>query len=179
VKTKKMVQVIVTGASGYIAIHVCKLAAQAGHKVRGTVRSKDNAIKCQPVLDAVPGIELVEADLLDDKGWAEAVRGCEYVFHLASPFPIKTPSDENDLIRPAVDGTLRVLKAAAAEPGVKRVILTSSVAAVSAGHAKTATLPASESAQPGKVWSEEDWSRAEGCEAYAKSKTLAEQERIL
>ena len=170
-----MAQVVVTGASGYIALHVCEQAAKAGHRVRGTVRSKSNAAKCDPLLAAVPGIELVEADLLSDEGWAAALKDCKYVFHVASPFPIQAPNHEDDLLRPAIDGTLRVLRAAAAEQSVKRVILTSSVAATSAGHDKTDKLEATEHARHDKVWTEDDWSRAEGCEAYAKSKTLAEQ----
>ncbi len=76
-----MAQVVVTGASGYIALHVCEQAAKAGHRVRGTVRSKSNAAKCDPLLAAVPGIELVEADLLSDEGWAAALKDCKYVFH--------------------------------------------------------------------------------------------------
>ena len=162
-----------TGASGFIATHVCKLAAEQTHSVRGTVRSLHNACKIEPLRAAVPQIELFEADLLSDEGWSEAMQGCEYVFHVASPFPLHAPADENDLLRPAVEGTLRVLRAAVAEASVKRVIVTSSVVAISAGHAATATLPASPSA--GKRWSEEDWSRSEGCEPYPKSKTLAEQ----
>jgi len=167
-------RVLVTGATGYIAAHVCKLATEAGHTVRGTVRSKDNAFKCDPVKKAAPGIELVEADLLEDGGWAEAVKGVDIVLHVASPFPLQAPADENELIRPAVDGTLRVLKAAAAEPSVRRVVLTSSVAAIASGHEKTDKLPASEGCGDEKVWSEDDWSRVEGCEPYPKSKTLAE-----
>lgn len=167
-------RVLVTGCSGYIGLHVCKQAVDAGHTVRGTVRSKGNALKCDPVLAAVPGIELVEADLLSDDGWAEAVKGVDFVLHVASPFPLQAPANENELIRPAVEGTLRVLKAAVAETSIKRVVLTSSVAAVSGGHEKTDKLAATEGCGEDKVWSEEDWSRVEGCEAYAKSKTLAE-----
>jgi len=84
-----MAQVLVTGASGYIALHVCAQAVEAGHRVRGTVRSKSNAVKCDPIVAAAPGIELVEADLLDDAGWAAAVKDCACVFHVASPFPIQ------------------------------------------------------------------------------------------
>ena len=77
--------------------------------------------------------ELVTADLESDEGWAEAVAGCEYVLHVASPFPLEDPADEDELIRPAVQGTLRVLRACAASGTVRRVVLTSSVAAVRSG----------------------------------------------
>ena len=139
-----------TGASGFIATHVCKLAAEQTHSVRGTVRSLHNACKIEPLRAAVPHIELFEADLLSDEGWSEAMQGCEYVFHVASPFPLHAPADENDLLRPAVEGTLRVLRAAVAEASVKRVIVTSSVTAISAGHAATATLPVA--ASTAGVW---------------------------
>jgi dihydroflavonol-4-reductase len=103
-------------------------------------------------------------DLLQDAGWQEAVHGCEYVFHVASPFPLLEPSNENELIKPAVEGTLRVLRAAHAAR-VKRVILVSSNAAISIGHEGE-----------NRTFTEEDWSRLDKpIGAYAKSKTLAER----
>src|SRR6185295_4892244 len=110
-------------------------------------------------------LELVEADLTADAGWSEAVAGCTHVQHVASPFPAEVPKHEMDLIRPAVDGTLRVLRACAAAGTVKRVVLTSSVAAVAFGHADGADY----------VRTEADWSEPERCDAYPKSKTLAER----
>jgi nucleoside-diphosphate-sugar epimerase len=111
--------------------------------------------------------ELVAANLDSDDGWAEAVAGCDYVLHVASPFPLEDPADEDELIRPAVDGTLRVLRAAASSGTVKRVVLTSSVAAISAGHPGQADSP---------VLTEEDWSDLDATDdAYSKSKTLAER----
>jgi len=110
-------------------------------------------------------LSFVAADLEKDDGWAEAVAGCEYVQHVASPFPIAQPKDENELIRPAVDGTLRVLKAAR-DAGVKRVVVTSSFAAIGYGHG-----------QSEKDYDETDWTDVNGpaVQPYMKSKTLAER----
>jgi nucleoside-diphosphate-sugar epimerase len=110
-------------------------------------------------------LELVEADLTRDAGWKEAVAGCAYVLHVASPFPPEVPKDEMDLIGPAVEGTKRVLSACAASGTVKRVVMTSSVAAIASGHD-----PANK-----KVRTEADWSNPDRCAAYQKSKTLAER----
>ncbi|MFE5290246.1 SDR family oxidoreductase [Nocardia sp. NPDC056611] len=150
--------VLVTGASGYVAGHVIQELLDQGYRVRGTVRS---AARAADVAALLPGIELVEADLGADAGWAAAVAGCRYVLHTASPFPSDAPEHEDDLIRPAVDGTLRVLRAAAAG-GVERVVVTSSIAAIQAGH-------------EGRLLTEADWSDLAACEAYPKSKTLAER----
>ncbi|WP_327143570.1 SDR family oxidoreductase [Nocardia sp. NBC_01327] len=148
--------VLVTGASGYVAGHVISELLSNGYRVRGTVRSPGRAN-----LSHLDGVELVAADLGSDAGWADAVEGCRYVVHTASPFPSAEPEHEDDLIRPAVDGTLRVLRAAAAG-GVERVVLTSSVAAVRCGN-------------PGRDLTEADWSDPAACNAYEKSKTLAER----
>ncbi len=99
-----------------------------------------------------------------DQGWDQAMAGCRYVLHLASPFPLVAPADEDDLIRPAVEGTRRVL-AAAVRNGVQRVVQTSSVAAVAYGYK-----------DKNRTFSEKDWSNLDGDIApYQKSKTLAEQ----
>jgi dihydroflavonol-4-reductase len=143
-------RVLVTGASGFIAGHVIADLQAHGYAVRGTARRP------------VDRVDVVRADLTRDDGWAEAVEGCDYVMHVASPFPKEAPKSDDELIRPAVDGTLRVLRAAAAA-GVKRVVLTSSIAAISAGHAN------------GPVRTEGDWSVLERVAAYPKSKTLAER----
>ncbi|BAW04075.1 SDR family oxidoreductase [Nocardia seriolae] len=150
--------VLVTGASGYVAGHGIQELLGRGYRVRGTVRSVQRAAAVAGIL---PGVELVEADLGSDTGWAEAVAGCRYVVHTASPFPSAEPQHEDELVRPAVDGTRRVLRAAAAS-GVERVVLTSSVAAIHAGH-------------QGRVLTEADWSDLAACDAYQKSKTLAER----
>lgn len=159
--------VLVTGASGFIAIHCIIQLLEQGYPVRGTLRSMQRESELRSTLakfvQANDRLTFVQADLLDDAGWAEAMRGCDFVLHVASPFPMEAPKDENDLIRPAKEGTLRVLRAAA-ENGVKRV-LTSSVAAIAAGH------PASKT-----HFDEKDWSLPDSptIGPYPKSKTLAE-----
>jgi nucleoside-diphosphate-sugar epimerase len=115
-------------------------------------------------VDAADRLELVEADLLRDEGWAEAVAGCRFVWHVASPVPKELPEHEDELIVPAREGTLRVLRAAA-EAGVERVVLTSSLAAVLSGHPPDGS----------RTFDEDDWSIPENCAPYEKSKTLAER----
>jgi len=161
--------VLVTGATGYIAGHCIRELMEHGYRVRGTVRSLRDPAKTEHLrrmATALGGsLDLVEADLTSDRGWQEAVDGCTYVQHVASPFPAEIPKDESELIRPAVDGALRVLKACAASGTVKRVVMTSSVAAVAFGHAESGD----------KVRTEADWSNADECDPYPKSKTLAER----
>lgn len=122
------------------------------------------AIEANADVDLGDRLEIVEADLTRDDGWAETARGCSYVLHVASPFPNRAPEHEDELIKPAKEGTLRVLKAAA-DAGVKRAVVTSSLAAVSGGH------PADNE----RVYTEDDWSIVERCPPYPKSKTLAER----
>lgn len=160
--------VLVTGASGFIGTHCVLQLLEQGYKVRGTLRNLDREKHLRAVFSqhtqATDRLEFVQTDLLNDDGWAEAVSRCEYVLHVASPFPSEMPENEDDLIRPAVDGSRRVLKAAS-RADVKRVVLTSSVAAIQGGHS-------------GKIrnFDENDWSELSGnIDAYAKSKTLAEQ----
>jgi dihydroflavonol-4-reductase len=162
--------VLVTGASGFIGLHCVLQLLEQGYRVRGTVRNAGRADEVREAMVANVGsgatdrLELVEADLTQDDGWADAVRGCTYVLHVASPFPNRVPDDENELIKPAMEGTLRVLKAAE-EAGVRRVVLTSSLAAVSSGHPH----------DNARVFDEDDWSIVERCPPYPKSKTLAER----
>lgn len=161
--------VLVTGGSGFIALHCIIKLFDAGYRVRTTVRS----LKREPEVRAMlkeggvePGgtLQFVEADLMSDTGWADAVSGCHYVLHVASPLLIKEPSDENELIRPAVEGTLRVLRAAKAA-GVRRVVLTSSFAAIGYGHPPRST-----------PFTESDWTNVANADgAYIKSKALAER----
>jgi len=145
---------------------IIKFLLEDGWTVRGTVRDSTQKDKFKHLLHE--HFEVVDADLLKPETWANAVAGCSYVCHTASPFPLEVPKDEQVLIKPAVEGTLAVLKAAAAEDSVKRVILTSSVAAVRSGHDSAAK-------NKDKVFTEEDWSIVEKCEPYSKSKTLAEK----
>jgi dihydroflavonol-4-reductase len=126
-----MARVLVTGATGFIASHtIADLLAQ-GHEVRGTVRSRAKALQ-EAALARVPGaerLELVEANLLDAASFDRPAQGCDAVFHIASPYVIDVKDPQRDLVDPAVKGTEAVL-AAAAKAGVKRVVLTSSVAAI-------------------------------------------------
>lgn len=166
--------VLLTGASGFIAKHIALQLLEAGYTVRGSLRSMNRAGEVadavRPHLTDPAGLDerltFVELDLLSDEGWEEALHGVDTLVHTASPFPIGQPRDENDLIRPAVDGTLRALRAAKAA-GVNRVILTSSIASVF----EQDDIP------DGKVFDESDWSDVESpsIAAYSKSKTLAER----
>lgn len=165
-----MSTVLVTGGSGFIGSHTILQLLAAGHVVRTTVRDPSREPEVRAILlnaGAQPELSLTffVADLEKDEGWTEAAAGCDYVLHVASPFPSKVPQDENDLIRPAREGTLRVLRAARAA-GVKRVVLTSSFAAIGYGH------PAQSA-----PFTENDWTDPNSPDAlpYAKSKTLAER----
>ena len=110
-----MDKVLVTGGSGFIALHCIDQLLEKGYGVRTTVRSESRIDEIKKAMNQYPNLdqnlEFHVCDLLKDNGWDEAVNGCEYVLHVASPFILEVPSDENVLIRPAVDGTLRVLKA--------------------------------------------------------------------
>lgn len=160
--------ILLTGISGFIAKHCAVELLRAGYRVRGTVRDLTKADKVRATLAKhcdISRLEFAEVNLLSDKGWAEASSGVWGVLHVASPFIIETPMDENELIRPAVDGTMRALKAAIAA-GAKRFIQTSSIAAVMAGHGGRT-----------KPFTEDDWTIVDGphVSAYEKSKTLAER----
>ena len=163
-------RVLVTGASGFVAQHVILQLLAKGYTVRGTLRSMKRADEVRKVLSAfdprAQDIDFVEADLSSDAGWAEAVKDCTYVQHVASPIPAVLPKDEMVLIRPARDGALRVLKAAKAA-GVKRVVMTSSMAAIAYGHGD----------RRAEVSDETMWSNPDGPDntPYTKSKTIAER----
>jgi dihydroflavonol-4-reductase len=161
--------ILITGISGFIAKHCAVELLSHGYRVRGTVRSMAKADKVRATLAKhadVSTLEFVEADLSSDEGWAEAVRGAHGVLHVASPFPLEQPKDENELIRPAVDGTMRVLRSAVSA-GVKRFVQTSSSVAIMYGHGDSHPQP----------FTEDDWSNLNGSHmsAYAKSKTIAER----
>lgn len=159
--------VLVTGGSGFIGSHCILDMLRGGYRVRTTVRSPEREPTVRELLGAesAEALSFVTADLTADAGWGEAVSGCDFVLHVASPFPLTPPKHEDDLIVPAREGALRVL-AAARDAGVKRVVMTSSFAAIGYG-----TSPAD------RTFTEEDWTNpdAGGLGAYVKSKTLAER----
>ena len=161
--------VLVTGGTGFIAQHCILALLRAGYRVRTTVRSLSREAEVRANLKvggAEPGqlLSFVVADLNADRGWTEAATGCVYVLHGASPTPSGDQVKEEDWIRPAVDGNLRVLRAAR-DAGVKRVVLTSAIGAVAVGH-KPMKRP----------FNETDWSDLTGNVApYQKSKTIAER----
>jgi nucleoside-diphosphate-sugar epimerase len=162
--------VLVTGGSGFIGSHCILQLLAGGHDVRTTVRSRKREADVRALLKAGgadPGerLSFFEADLMNDAGWAPAVAGCDFVLHVASPFPESLPKHEDDLIGPAREGALRVLRAAR-DAGVKRVVLTSSFAAIGYGHGK-----------PSQPFDETSWTDPAGADVmpYVKSKTLAER----
>ena len=165
-----MSTVLVTGGSGFIGTYAILQLLAAGHQVRTTVRDLRRESDVRAMLN-VGGVvhedrlSFAAADLLNDAGWNEAVRGCEYVLHLASPIPERVPKDENELIVPARDGTLRVLRAAR-DAGVKRIVVTSSFAAIGYGHP-----------QQDAPFDETAWTNPDGDDVlpYTKSKTIAER----
>ncbi|MEI8082755.1 MAG: NAD-dependent epimerase/dehydratase family protein, partial [Actinomycetes bacterium] len=128
-------RVLVTGISGYIGQHVGAELLRQGYEVVGTVRSASKAAPTTAAIAAVASVDrlsFAEADLLSDDGWDEAMKGCMFVIHMASPFVLAEPKDANELIAPAVDGTGRVVRAAQ-RAGVRRLVLTSSIVAMVAG----------------------------------------------
>ena len=128
-------RVLLTGISGYIGQHCAAELLNQGFEVVGTIRSQSKADATRAAIAAVAPVEnltFVEADLLSDDGWDAAMSGCSYVVHVASPFVIAEPKDENELIIPAVEGTQRVVSAAQ-RAGVQRMVLTSSIFAMVAG----------------------------------------------
>lgn len=164
-----MARVLVTGGSGFIGSHAILQALAAGLDVRSSVRNLRREGELRALLRANGAhadapLRFFAADLTGDAGWAEAVAGCDYVLHIASPFPAGIPKHEDELIVPARDGALRVLRAAR-DAGVKRVVLTSSFAAIGYGHPEQ-RAPFDET-----TWTNLDVSVA----AYTKSKTLAER----
>jgi nucleoside-diphosphate-sugar epimerase len=167
-----MASVLVTGGTGFIAAHCLIQLLAAGHETRATVRDLKREKDLRAMLrqggagEVGDRLTLFRADLNADAGWAEAAAGCDYALHVASPFPSTVPKDENELIAPARDGALRVLKAAR-DAGVKRVVLTSSFAAVGYG------CPSDRTA----AFTEEDWTDLNDptMQPYRKSKTMAER----
>ena len=163
--------VLVTGGSGFLGGWCLVELLRRGYRVRTTVRdpSREAALRAmlQPEVEAGDRLSVHVADLTDDAGWADAVGGCDYVLHVASPFPPQQPDDPDELIVPAREGTLRVLRAGLGA-GVKRIVVTSSVVAV----ANSGRPPAS-----GETFTEEDWSDPTNPDLspYGRSKTIAER----
>lgn len=165
-----MSRVLVTGGSGFIAGHCILGLLARGHDVRTTVRSlrREGAVRAALTGAGMAdgdALTFVEADLVSDAGWPAAVDGCEFVLHVASPVHIGEVADEDDLVVPARDGALRVLRAAR-DAGVRRVVLTSAFHAVGFGHPHT-----------DHVFTEDDWSVPDGpgTDAYGRSKIAAER----
>jgi nucleoside-diphosphate-sugar epimerase len=164
--------VLVTGASGFIATHCVVKLLDSGYRVRGSLRTPARGASVREAVGRALGREVSESelsfvagDLSADDGWTAAVDGCRFVLHVASPVPRKPPKKPDDLIVPARDGALRVLRAAA-HTGVERVVMTSSVAAVIYGHARDGS----------RVFDESDWTEiGDGVGAYEQSKTIAER----
>jgi nucleoside-diphosphate-sugar epimerase len=163
-------RVLVTGGSGFIAGHCILQLLERGYEVRTTVRSLDREPAVRAILEDAGmqnggALSFVAADLLSDTGWTEAVAGCDFVLHVASPVHVERVDNEDEVIRPAIDGSLRVLRAAR-DAGVKRVVLTSAFHAVAWGHK-----------HDGHVFTDDDWSNLDGpgVTPYTKSKTLAER----
>jgi len=160
-------KILVTGANGFIGLHTVLHFLKRGYSLCATVRTQEQGEKVRQTLAKhtnTQRLQFISADLTKEDGWNEAAAGCDFVLHLASPFPAEAPKDENELILPAREGTLRVLRAAQ-RAGVKRVVLVSSIAAVTGGHEKE-----------NRAFNESDWTdTSKTGYAYAKSKTLAER----
>ncbi|UYN98662.1 MAG: NAD-dependent epimerase/dehydratase family protein [Devosia sp.] len=162
--------VLLTGISGFLGGHVALALLKAGFPVRGSVRSLAKADKVRDTLARAgadtKGLSFVELNLTRDAGWDAAMDGVSFLQHTASPFVLNMPDDRNELIRPAVEGTERAI-GAALRAGVKRIVLTSSMAAIAYGHDKTGA----------PCFSAADWTRLDGrpINAYVESKTRAER----
>ena len=166
--TDSSAPVLVTGGSGFLAAHIILRLLRDGRRVRATIRSVDRVPEVRATLEAagahVSELDFVATDLTADDGWPQAVADCEYVLHVASPFPPQQPKNEADLIVPAREGTLRVLRATA-DAGVRRVVVTSSFAAI--GYSPKPS---------GVPYDESDWTDPSQLNSpYIKSKTLAER----
>ena len=162
--------VLVTGGTGYVGSHCILKLLQKGYNVKTTLRSMKRKGEVLEMMKTAGVISLdkltfIETDLTKDANWDEAVKGCKYVLHVASPIAATMPKDENEMIRPAVDGTLRVLKAAR-DGGVKRVVITSNFGAIGYSHK-----------DPNTIITEEEWTNPaqKDLSAYSRSKVLAER----
>ena len=161
-----MEKVLVTGASGFIAMHCINELLNAGYTVKGSLRDmrrEDEVRKSLKNDSDNYNLHFCKLDLLKDNGWNEATRDCDYVLHIASPFTIEEPKNESLLIKPALEGTIRALNASKNSSKVKKFILTSSMATIAYGHDKDLCTP-------------EDWTDlTKNVGSYVKSKTIAEK----
>lgn len=160
--------VLVTGGSGFIAVHCILQLLQAGYLVRATLRSLTREAEVRAMLkeggvEAGDRLTFIETDLSSDNNWDKAVADCTYVLHVASPTPNVNYKHEDDMIIPAREGVLRVLRAAR-DAGVRRVVLTSAMGAIVYGHPNQAA-----------PFDETTWTNTTEAPPYQKSKTLAEQ----
>ena len=164
-KENHLKKVLVTGASGYIASHCIKLLLEKGLKVKGSVRDLKKVDILKKYLDNSlnkDNLEFCELNLLNDNGWNNALKDCDYLMHIASPCTLKEPKKESEIIQPAVEGTLRALNAAK-KSKVKKVVLTSSIGAMIYGNKK-------------KICESTDWTDiSKNVGSYIKSKTMAEK----
>ena len=158
-------KVLVTGASGYIASHCILHLLNNGYKVKGSLRNLYREKEVRNSLGAVSNdqnLEFCKLDLLKDEGWEKAAFDCDYLFHIASPCCINEPKNESEIIDPALEGTLRALKAAN-KSRVKKVVITSSIGSIAYGHNKSYCDP-------------NDWTDiSKNVGTYIKSKTMAEK----
>ena len=157
-------KVLVTGASGFIARQCISDLLKSGYKVKGSLRDLSKSVEIRESIGEInnENLEFCKLDLLEDEGWLEAASDCTFLIHIASPFIIEEPKDENILIEPALEGTLRALNAAK-KSDIKKVVLTSSMASIAYGHKKN-------------ICDETDWTKlSNDIGAYIKSKTIAEK----
>jgi dihydroflavonol-4-reductase len=162
--------VLVTGGSGYVAGYCIAQLVNDGWSVRTTVRSVAKSKAVRATIGGIGAkateIEFVEADLNSDAGWDKAAVGVQYVLHVASPVPVTDPKNDDELVQPARDGTLRVLNAAR-DAGVKRVVMTSSISAIIFGRGVRE-----------RPFTEEDWTDEANrgdTSPYDRAKTIAER----
>ncbi len=161
-----MDKVLVTGASGFIGLHCIAQLLQAGYQVKGSLRSRAREPEIRNALSKVVNaenrLEICELDLLKDDGWDDAVSGCDYVMHVASPLLDREPKDQDEIIRPAHEGLMRAIKSSVRNK-IKRFVMTSSFSAIGYGHVKD-------------VFDESHWTdTTQKIGAYNKSKAIAEK----